>query len=206
MSSIIREYKKKAPFRDATLFVIVCEGQKRESDYFDFFDRLSSRIKVVSLPCKQGRSAPKYLIRNAENYAKNSGLNSEDELWFVLDVDKWKKNDIDHLINYCKKNKYYALSNPCFEVWLYYHFKDTKPQLKNISECTDWKRHLPEVISGGFDSNKHPREIQTAIVNAKNIFSEKGYLPDVGCTQVFRLAEKIYNLIRMYCDFIFVRN
>ena len=47
MSSIIREYKKKAPFRDATLFVIVCEGQKRESDYFDFFDRLSSRIKVV---------------------------------------------------------------------------------------------------------------------------------------------------------------
>ena len=198
MSSVKREYKKKAPFRDATLFVIVCEGQKRESDYFDFFDRLSSRIKVVSVSCEQGKSAPKYLIRNAENYAKSSGLKSEDELWFILDVDRWIMNDIDYLINYCKKNKirHYALSNPCFEVWLYYHFKNTKPKLKNISECVEWKRHLPEVISGGFNSSKHPKEIQTAIENAKNIFSEKGYLPDVGCTQVFRLAEKIFNLIK----------
>ena len=31
-------YEKKAPFRDAFLFIIVCEGTNREPDYFRFFD------------------------------------------------------------------------------------------------------------------------------------------------------------------------
>ena len=42
-------YEKKDAFRDAFYFIIVCEGQNREPDYFRFFDGISSRVKIVSV-------------------------------------------------------------------------------------------------------------------------------------------------------------
>jgi hypothetical protein len=54
-------YAKKVPFRDAFFFIIVCEGTNREKEYFQFFDGISSRVKVVSVASRAG-SAPKLLI------------------------------------------------------------------------------------------------------------------------------------------------
>ncbi len=57
-------YEKKAAFRDAFLFIIVCEGQNREPDYFRFFDGISSRVKIVPVRSGHG-SAPRLLIEKA---------------------------------------------------------------------------------------------------------------------------------------------
>lgn len=39
-----RLYVRKDPDRDASLCIIYCEGNKREPQYFKYFDKISSRI------------------------------------------------------------------------------------------------------------------------------------------------------------------
>ena len=85
-------YKKKEAFRDAFYFIIVCEGQNREPDYFRFFDGISSRVKVVPIESIEGQSSPLQLITNAN--AKEVELDDrsdKDQVWFVIDTDKWKE-------------------------------------------------------------------------------------------------------------------
>ena len=50
-------------------------------------------------------------------------LKQNDEVWFVIDTDEWG-NKIISLKDDCntKQSWNVAQSNPCFEIWLYYHF------------------------------------------------------------------------------------
>lgn len=190
-----RNYQKKDSFRDATLFVIICEGEKREPQYFDFFDGLTSRIKVLAIPSEGGKSAPKHLIENADSAVQKYEIADDDELWFIVDTDRWEGQLHTLQVNCSEKvNWFIAISNPCFEVWLYYHFKRDFPT-NDLNTCSDWKSLIPKIHSGGFDCNTHPSLIAIAIDNSRNNYSETGYIPNVGCTQIFRLAEKIYPLI-----------
>ena len=197
-----RLYKKKEPFRDAKIFIIVCEGEKREPAYFNFFNELTSQLKVFPIPNKKGRSSPTHLMSNANEALREFNSDGGDyELWFVLDTDKWKKH-IHSLQEDCstKPNWNILVSNPCFEVWLYYHFKNKPPNIENNSICQNWKKLIPQINDGGFDSTKHPTLLKHAINNSKVNFSEDGYLPNVGSTQVFRLGEQIYNLTKKILD------
>jgi len=190
-----RRFEKKEPFRDATILIIVCEGEKREPEYFRYFDGLSSRIKLFIVPSIDGKSAPNHLITNAqESLNLLNGEGGDYELWFALDVDRWR--DHLHMINNECSNKNglwkVALSNPCFEVWLYYHFRDMKPipellELKNV-----WKALVNTVVDGGFNCIRHPVHIGDAIQNSKKNYSFIGYLPNPGSTNMHMLAEKIY--------------
>lgn len=193
-----REYRKKPPFRDATLFVIICEGERREPEYFSFFDRLNSRIKVKAVPCTKGKSAPNHLLSNAHNAFSENTLIRNDQLWIVLDKDRWNRKSIDVILqtSRSKHNWNVAISNPCFEVWLYYHFKRTLPTMTGITGCRSWKTLIPQINPGGFNCSHHAALIETATINARSNYSVTGYFPDPGSTQVFYLAEAILPLIR----------
>jgi hypothetical protein len=131
-------YQKKEPWRDATIFIIVCEGSETEKKYFDFFHLLTERIKVYPVPSTDGMTAPKYLFNNAENaYAKYSSDGGKVELWFVIDVDRWVKQ-IHELHNECstKPDWNIAISNPCFEVWLNAHFEPQILPLVKTDQCS----------------------------------------------------------------------
>ena len=126
-----RGYKREIPRRkrDYQLFAIVCEG-KREAEYFRFLVRMSSRIAIdiieevvpdAEMQVKHSnKSAPKWLLDRAVRYVEKEGLDDEDELWFVFDVDDWEEEQIREIADYChqKPNWRIAISNPCFEVWL----------------------------------------------------------------------------------------
>lgn len=123
--------------------IIVCEGRRREPDYFNYFDQIDSRLKIIVIPSKNGASAPNHLLQNAqdaiEKHIKDSGSYT---LWLVLDTDQWKPSQIQAIIKACDDHEpwKFALSNPCFEVWLYYHGQNRKPDpLPN--KCIDWKRY-----------------------------------------------------------------
>ena len=193
-----RLYQKRDPFRSASLFVIVCEGEKRERQYFEYFDGLSSRIRIKVVPSSDGKSSPKHLLDNAYAELERIQFVDDDELWFVLDIDKWA-TQIHSLHIVCKEKANWdiAISDPCFEVWLYYHFNDNTPSMQ-LSGCGDWKQLLHSIHPGGFDSKRHPSLISDAISRAKKKYSENGYLPDAGSTQVFRLAEKMLPLVQKY--------
>lgn len=192
-------YQKAAPSRDARIFIIVCEGSNREPDYFDFFDRLTSKIKVKTVPSEGGKSSPKHLIENAivaEN--KYNSDQGDYVLWIVVDVDKWINHGHIHTLFQETKNKNWriAISNPCFEVWLAYHIASSPPNNIELSKCKSWKSMIPNILEGGFNSDKHPTLIKTAIENSAHNYSEQGYIPNIGSTQVFRLAKDIYELAK----------
>lgn len=192
-----REFQKKLPWRDATIFIIVCEGSNREPDYFEFFDRLTSQIKIIAVPSKEGKSSPNHLIFNAEESIRKHNSDQGDfELWFVVDLDKWlEHNHLYELQSEAKsKNWKVVISNPCFEVWLNNHFSNNPPDV-DLEKCRSWKKHVHDKF-GGFDPTKHPTFISQAIDISKLNFSENGFIPLIGCTQVFRLAERILALTR----------
>lgn len=189
-------YEKKVPFRDAFYFIIVCEGESREPDYFRFFVGISSRVKIVPLESVEG-SAPMKLISSA--LAKEAELEADadiDKVWFVIDTDRWREQ-LHDIRQECNKHQHWrvAQSNPCFEVWLYFHAKAELPVLPNIAQCKSWKPHLPNVIKGGFNPVYHPIAIETAIVNSKAKYVPNGYQPEPGSTQVWELGEELLPLI-----------
>lgn len=198
-----RYYKRSEPERGAKKIFIFCEGSKREPQYFRFFTGLDSRIKIEiyntgpdedNSPTGLFESAKEYFsYENKKESSRIEFLQGIDELWFVIDTDAWK-DKIAQLRALCENESgwYIAQSNPCFEVWLYYHFYATKPDVKN---CSEMKQLLNESVDGGFNSTRHPIYIDTAINHAKEVSCYTENLPDVGSTEVYRLAEQIYPFI-----------
>lgn len=194
-------YEKKHSFRDAFYFIIVCEGQHREPDYFKFFDGISSRVKIVPVE-SAGGSAPKKLIEHASRKEEELGANAEiDRLWFVIDTDRWREQ-LHEIRQECAAHSHWqvAQSNPCFEVWLYFHAKGQLPTFDNIIQCNNWKPYLPTIIQGGFNPDFHPIAIETAIINSKEAYLSNGYLPEPGSTQLWELGEELLPLIKKDLD------
>ena len=141
-----RNYKRVKPHRNSKKIIIFAEGMKREVEYFKKFQDLDSRLKIVIYDLKHTEdNSPSGLYKIAKRCIQDNEINGEDfefledldEIWFVIDTDTWYEK-IEELRSAVKKEKgwYIAQSNPCFEVWLYYHFFELiikREKIKNIT-------------------------------------------------------------------------
>lgn len=200
-------YERREPTKDGKLYFIFCEGDKRETTYFYFFNRIASQIIIQIVPIEDGKNSPIGLYNNAcqsllkseENPNPSYTLNDGDEVWFIIDTDKWGDQ-----INTLRENVsnhqswFVGQSNPSFEVWLYYHFRNEKPQ----NSIDNWKEHLNTIVNGGFDNRKHPIYIETAIINAENNYSTTNKIPDDVTTELFLLGQKILPLVKQDIDLL----
>lgn len=198
-------YVKPEGKRESKLCFIFCEGEKREPTYFHFFNRIASQIIIQLVPIIDGKNSPMGLYNNAcQRLIKNDNnpnpsyvLEENDEVYFVIDTDKWG-DQINVLRGSVSNHQNWLVvqSNPSFEVWLYYHFLNQRPAQMVVS----WKQFLDKVVPGGFDSKKHPVYIERAIINAETNFVATNELPDPSCTEVFKLAKKILPLVKADID------
>lgn len=204
-----RPFVREAPSREAKSVYIFCEGARREYDYFCYFKELDSRInvEVYKLDPHEDNSPLGLLnivrecIEGDKEYPPRYDFIDGDEVWIVLDVDKDLLNSRETQIELVKSeclerdDWHLTISNPCFEVWLYYHMHEQKPEvLPEISR--EWKQLVDSLIPGGFNSSRHPLLIEQASKNAERNHKVVGGFPDVGCTEVFHLADSILPLIR----------
>ncbi|WP_299099985.1 RloB family protein [uncultured Winogradskyella sp.] len=195
-----RKYKKGKPFRDARKFILICEGE-REAEYFNFFDKKSQKLIVKTIAPvgeNKGESAPNHLQNRASEYIEENGWENEfeDQLWFVLDVDRWKRASIEELYQLTEQtdNWHIGISNQCFEVWLYYHKEKTKVVPDNP---THMKQLLSDQVVGGYKIEDYAPDIETASVNAEKLDNNKlGYFPDVGITKLYVLGKEIVSLLK----------
>ena len=202
-----RLFTRSEPSRDAKSIYIFCEGAKREYNYFSFFRGIDSRINIEIYSLDNGENnspmglfeiAKKSIIKSKENpNPRYEFINDIDEVWFVIDTDKWE-DKITELRGKCEnyKNWNISQSNPCFEVWLYYHQFSKKPSFKGDEACKNWKSYLDKKIPGGFDSRKHPIYFEKAIINSEKNHEEIDCIPIIGCTDVFKLSKRIYPLVK----------
>jgi len=201
-----RPFERRKPTKDAKVFIIFCEGKENEPNYFDYFRGISQKIKLEIVATKQESNnsptglyarALDSLIPTEANPNPQYTINDQDEIWFVIDTDKWGEK-ITELRQSCEPYKWLiAQSNSCFELWLHYHFKSELPDFEGMESTQNWKAYINnEVVKGGFDARKHPVLIPFAIKNAKLNYTETNGMPDFGSTQIFQLAERFYPYIK----------
>lgn len=190
-----REYKKGKPHRDYRKFIIVAEGM-REDDYFSYFNKLTPRVEVKIVAREGGKSAAKYLLERVGSYDVKFGIEPEDFVWFVLDVDRWPKLEVNNLYQYCTTapNWNISISNPCFEVWLHYHLVKAIPP--DLATAAQLKTNLHKLIPGGYNKDTFARLIKTACTNA--LHSDKHqdhYFPEKNVTKVYNLANQLLQFL-----------
>lgn len=192
-----RIYKKSTgKHRDARCFFIVAEGE-REEDYFLWFEKKSKRIKVEIIPREGKASAPKHMLGRLQKFLPENAVQPGDQIWFVLDVDRWKRESIEDLRSLCKDYNGWAVavSNPCFEVWLYFHIGDASVASGKTSG--DFKKLLHESVPGGYKVEQFTPKIETASTNAKaaDPAPDHNYPDKTGTTKVYQLAEELVQFL-----------
>jgi hypothetical protein len=201
-----RLFTRREPDKDAKSLYVFCEGKKREYQYFRYFQGIDSRINIELYTLKSDENnsptglydiAKNCCWKSAENPAPKYELLEGDEVWFVIDTDRWGVK-IPELRALCLPHSDWkiAQSNPCFEVWLYFHLFDKPADFPWGEICETWKTWVNDNIPGGFNPNKHPIYIGRAIENAGRCFVPENEALAVGSTEVFRLAQVIYGFCK----------
>ncbi len=192
-----RNYKKGGRHRDARLFVIVAEG-KREDAYFRYFNEINQRILVQIVPRVEYQSAPKLFLERINQFIQDDGWTPKenDILWFVLDVDRWERKSIEDLRIACQQNKnwHLGISNPCFEVWLLFHFIETL--IDNGEKCSDLKYLLDQKAKSNQELKRFASLLNVATENAaKADTAPNQQYPDRMQTKLYLLARQILEVL-----------
>ena len=209
-------YEKVETKIDAKKVYIFCEGEETEVKYFKYFQGLSSNIDIIPIPNDNGKSDPLKLKENAnllffgnEDVLPQFELNKEykDEVWFVIDTDRWNKgNKIELLKEFCYSQDEsenlcnVVQSNPCFELWFYYHFHENMPDENEVNSFTSFKEFVNSQIKGGFDTRSMPIELTTAIENSTKNFNITSNQPDLFSTEVHNLGKVIISFVGKQLD------
>ena len=208
---IFRESNSKPKER---IIVLAYEGNITEAQYFEklkdnvrFNDEL---IHLMSLKRSKGdtNSAPRHVFKKLKKEAKDEfNFKLHDELWMIIDRDKW--TNISEISTLCQNegNFYLALSNPCFEFWILLHIKDVSEyntdeqkaifENRKVSKSkTHLKRMLSELLEDGYnESRPNPQRffpnIDIAISRAKSLDNLNEDYPTGLGSHVYKLVEKI---------------
>ena len=140
-SSLIRE--RREAFRDARLIVIASEGKDTEKIYFralakEFSNpRVHVHILERSLE-EENSSSPEHVLKQLNEYKQTYNLELDDELWLVIDKDRWTDAMLSYVATSCSQDSFMnmALSNPCIELWLLLHLID--PLSLTLEERQKW--------------------------------------------------------------------
>jgi len=101
-------------------FLIVCEGEKTEPDYFKAFRMTAATVKAVGQAMNTMTLVSKAIsIREADQKRKKV----YDQCWVVFDKDDFPAKDFNQAIRFAEKNGFrVAYSNQAFEYWFLLHY------------------------------------------------------------------------------------
>ena len=123
--------ERQEAFRDARLIVIASEGKDTERIYFKALAKeyTNPRVHVHILErseAEQNNSSPEHVLKQLNDYKEQYALEADDDLWLVIDKDRWTEAMLSRVATECTQDEYMhmALSNPCIELWLLLHLVD----------------------------------------------------------------------------------
>ncbi len=102
-------------------FLIVCEGQNTEPDYFRAFRR-NFKYANTEIIAIGGAGETIRVVKQAQEQAAKEKY---DQVWVVFDKDDFPAENFDNAIQMAKACGFFtAYSNQAFEYWLILHFED----------------------------------------------------------------------------------
>lgn len=170
-------------------FLIVCEGEKTEPNYFKRFRVPKNIIAVVGVG-----SNTISLVREAMRLMK---LATYDQVWCVFDRDSFPAQNFNNAIRMAKAhNIKVAYSNEAFELWYLLHFNYHESALSRTQYADMLKRALGiRYKKNSFNMYDLLESRQpNAIRNAERLL--KSYTPhnparDNPCTTVHHLVQEL---------------
>jgi len=202
-----RKFTRKSGYRDSQLIIIATEGTKTEVTYFKdisskkYFN--NPRIHVEVIKRDSTSSAPNHVIKDLDSFKKQYNLNVSDDLWMVIDFDRWGVEKISTIANLCNQKKYnLAVSNPCFELWLLLHitnfdeYDNDKVKLLYSNRNRDIEREIRRLLGSynksRINTSKYIPGLNNAIEQAKKLDTNPTdrWTQNIG-TRVYLIVEKI---------------
>jgi hypothetical protein len=184
-------------------FLIVCEGEKTEPNYFRSFP---VNPKVIKLDIKGEGKNPKSLVEKAIELKNDSESDETDRFWCVFDRDKNPKNPNDSqnfnsaITLARKKGIDVAYSNDAFELWYLLHF-----HYYNIAiSRQDYQNMLTQLLGHKYKKNSEmiyeelKDKQQDAIKHAKRLlqkYDRPNPETDNPSTTVHLLVEELNSFI-----------
>lgn len=214
-SHISEDYRKGTGTISSFLIIVISGGEVRESDYLKELSKKHTfpRIKLifVSSEKNKGGLSPNMMyermleIIDFEESTKTQKIHysSIDHIFMVSDVDHYY-DELVELVSGCDDSKItWAISNPCFEMWLYYSYFDVIiPEIKFLEtipqsqQSSTLKTINGKIVKGGIDPRKAFELIETACKNSRATYSEdeKG-IPQLYCTNLYSMGEYLIKAI-----------
>ncbi len=196
-----RSLKRKSNVRGnpPKTFLIVCEGEKTEQNYFKAFKLSTARVRVEG--CGMNTQS---LVKKAIEFRETAQKNGEqyDEVWCVFDRDSFPLQNFNAAIKLAKRKKIkVAYSNEAFEIWYLLHFHYFQTALPREK----YKIKLCELLGHPYKKNDPNiyRELlgkqHTAFKNAIKLI--KSYDPndpgkDNPSTTVYQLVSELNKFLR----------
>lgn len=180
--------------RTKKVYALAMEGAATEPLYFaQLKPPRDAAINLVQINNPNHKSKPADVLKRLDAWAKKNGLRSTDEGWILIDRDNWLEADLDAVCATATAQGYHvAMSNPCFELWLWLHLHDNRPFV-NRHVC---QRNLGAVLvgyeKGAYDAESLVASADKAIERAKKLDANPHLpWPKTQCTRVYRLVEKL---------------
>jgi hypothetical protein len=147
-------------------FLIVCEGEKTEPNYFRSF-RVPKEVAEIDV---MGIGAnPSKLVSRAKKMKEQEEY---DQIWCVFDRDSWTPEDFNDAIKNAENQGFkVAYSNEAFELWYVLHFEFLNTGIPR----SDYLQKLNSLLSQGYQKNSEEiydellNKQPTAIRNAINL-------------------------------------
>jgi hypothetical protein len=207
-----RQFKplsRPSAFRYAKLIIIATEDTKAEPKYFRdvaaYYKNPKVHVEVLTRPGTA--SSPEYVINMLDKFKQKYHLNRSDELWMVIDVDRWGEKKLSLIAMLCRQKNYFlAVSNPCSDIWFLIHKQslDDYPEKtlneffenKKINKRTRLEIELIKVYGGFNKKNLNTAKflpfVNGAVVRTRklDIHPEQRWPHQLG-TRIYLLVEKI---------------
>ena len=209
--------ERREAFRDARLIVIASEGKDTERIYFKALAKeyTNPRVHVHILERsedEQNNSSPEHVLKQLNDYKGHYELESDDELWLVVDRDRWTEAMLSRVATECAQDNFMhvALSNPCIELWLLLHLVDAtlltseEEQLwmenRRKSKNADpylkvrLRQEMGSYHESSYDAKMLIEHVEVAIARAKALDKNPAdRWPQTLGTRVYLLAESVMN-------------
>ena len=155
--------RKKQKNRDlVAYFLIVCEGEKTEPNYFRGFPKRIGKV-VYDIQFDGGGISTLKVVEKAIELRDKSSQ-KYDRVWAVFDKDSFKSNAFNSAILKAKANNIHcAWSNEAFELWYLLHFHNRVTPMQRDA----YKKAIETAINEKIKSKKEPFKYKK---NANDMF------------------------------------
>lgn len=189
-----RSRDNRPPRKITTTYYIATEGSSTEIEYLMLFDQLNNvSIKPVKTDTK---SDPNNVLLSMTKRLNEEKPVKPYEAWLIIDVDNRGSSELRPLHNWQAKDKRYgfAVSNPCFELWLLLHFENGRGA-SSARVCTTRLKKYDKNYNKHINKRMYNRDnVKLAIRHAKQKDTQGASpWPKATGTTVYKLVEKFCN-------------